>query len=329
MVLDEFHKNLKWKNQLKGFYDTFGENIQIIVTGSAKLNIFRKGADSLLGRFIHFHLLPFSLGELSQRICLTFKEFKASLENPNLLETIPGGSQGPDDVQLLMKFGGFPEPLLAQSDEILNIWTRSRCELLIRQDLKDVTNIIHLGQVEILASFLPDRVSSPLSIQSLCSDLDGSYSSVQRWLSALEQVYFHFVIRPFSKSIPRSLKKEGKIYLWDWTGVDKPGPRFENMVACHLLKLVHYYNDTGQGQLNIHYLRTKDKSEVDFLVTNRNIPLFTVEVKLSDFALDNGFKKFHPYVDVPHFQIVSGPRIFRKFSQACVIDFQSFFRNLP
>lgn len=148
-------------------------------------------------------------------------------------------------------------------------------------------------------------------------------------MKSLSDVYYHFEVKPYSKSIPRSLKKEGKIYLFDWCQVEAEGARFENLVALHLLKLVHYYNDTGQAKLALYYLRNKDKDEVDFIISNKNIPLFTIEVKLSDTNLDKTYLKFQKYTKVPHFQIVKTPNILNLYPTAKVISFSKFFWKLP
>lgn len=149
-------------------------------------------------------------------------------------------------------------------------------------------------------------------------------------MNALQMVYYHFDIRPYSKSVSRSLKKEPKIYLYDWTEIEKEGPRFENMIAGHLLKLVHFYNDTGQAQLGLHYLRNKDGKEVDFLVTQKNKPLFMVEAKLNDIGLDRSYQAFNKKWKIPHFQIVSNPDFFRDHDDGvAVVSFNKFFSNLP
>lgn len=233
-----------------------------------------------------------------------------------------------------MQFGGFPEPFQSQSKEIYRAWASNRLELLVRQDLREISNIMNIGQVELLASFIPDRVGSPLSVQSLAEDLDAAHTTVTRWMKDLSDVYYHFEIKPHSKSIPRALKKEGKVYLYDWSTVENDGPRFENMVASHLLKAIDFYNDTGQGNLRLRYLRDKEKNEVDFVILEKEKPLYTVEAKRGDLSLAKGFQAFRRYIDVPHFQIVKQPGIFRRFeipkqTNAYVISFDSFFEYLP
>ena len=232
-------------------------------------------------------------------------------------------------VDQLFQFRGFPEPFLSEREDILKIWQKNRSELLIRQDLNDFSNFLNTNQIEVLASLLPESVASILSVQSLREDLDVAHTTVGRWLNALNQVYYHFEIKPFSQKIPRSLKKDGKIYLYDWSSVDSEGARFENMVASHLLSLIQYYNDIGSSQLGLYYLRNKEKQEVDFIITNKMKPMFTVEVKLSDLSLDKTFMKFRKYFNCPHFQIVKIPGLNRFFKEenARVLSFENFFNS--
>jgi len=253
---------------------------------------------------------------------LTF--FKESIEN---------SSHQTQATEALLKFGGFPEPLLSGREDVHRIWQKNRLELLIRQDLRDLTRLTEVSQVEILASLLPEKVGSPISVQSLREDLEVAYTTVQRWLKFLEALYYQYEIKPYSKSIARSLKKEGKIYLFDWSSIDSPGARFENMVASHLLKMCHYYTDIGAANLNLKYLKNKEKKEVDFLILKNKLPWFTVEVKLGDLQLDPSFGNFQKQIKVPHFQIVKIPHVYREFKletgAATVISFENFFSHLP
>jgi predicted AAA+ superfamily ATPase len=330
ILLDEFHKNPKWKNQLKGFYDTYGDKIQIIVTGSAHLDSYQKGSDSLLGRFLHFHLHALSLGEISNLAPWNFKEFSERINSPDgfKLEAKRGAQKIVDQ---LLRFSGFPEPYLNQNEAIHQIWSKTRLELLIRQDLRDVSNLLKNNQVDVLTLLLPDKIGSPLSVQSLAEDLDVAHTTVTRWLNSLKQVYYHFDLTPYSKNIARSLKKESKIYLYDWSLVESAGPRFENMVACHLKKMVDYYNDTGQAALSLRYLRDKERNEVDFIILKNEKPFASIEAKLNDLNLSKTFLKFRKKYNFPHFQIVLTPDVYRSYqsNQACVIDFARFFQKLP
>lgn len=330
ILLDEFHKNPKWKNQLKAFYDIYGDKIQMMVTGSAKLDTYRKGSDSLMGRFIHFHLHAFSYGELTETKMMSFKEFQEGVLNPEKFN-ISAPKSSEEILKNLFQFSGFPEPYLAASESIHQIWSKNRLELLIRQDIAETSNLLRNHQVDILALLMPDKVGSPLSVQSLTEDLQVSHTTVTRWLNALKQVYYHFDVVPHSKNIARSLKKESKIYLYDWSQVEDSGARFENLVACHLKKAVDYYNDTGQANLSLRYLRDKDKNEVDFIIVKNEKPLASFEVKLNDLNLDKSFVKFQKKEKFPHFQVVMTSDIHRNYKElnATVISFNKLFQKLP
>lgn len=330
ILLDEFHKNPKWKNQLKAFYDIYGDKIQIMVTGSAKLDTYRKGSDSLMGRFIHFHMHTFSYGELTESKMLSFKDLQEGILNPEKFNIIVK-KNSEEIIKNLFHFSGFPEPYLAASESIHQIWSKNRLELLIRQDIAETSNLLRNHQVDILALLMPDKVGSPLSVQSLTEDLQVSHTTVTRWLNALKQVYYHFDVIPYSKNIARSLKKESKIYLYDWSQVEDVGARFENLVACHLKKAVDYYNDTGQANLSLRYLRDKDKNEVDFIILKNEKPLASFEVKLSELNLDKSFIKFQKKEKFPHFQVVMTSDIFRSYKElnATVISFNKLFQKLP
>jgi uncharacterized protein len=324
LVLDEIHKSKGWKQKLKGLYDHLGEELKVMVTGSARLSVYKKGGDSLMGRYLHFRLHPFTLSELvggaargpqvfyEKVFCSAFtgKHYQAAFEK-------------------LSQFSGFPEPLLAEDTRILNIWRKGRLEKVVREDLRDLTRIQEIGQVEALMSLLPDKVGSPVSIASLREDLDVSFDTVKRWLKYLEELYYHFSIRPYSKSVARSLKKEPKLYLFDWTEIEDKGARFENIIASHLLKACHYWVDTGEGDFQLHYLRDKQKHEVDFLVTRNKKPWFSVECKYADTHIDPQSIKLQAQLDVPHVQLVHGPGVWRQInSKLWVMSAEKFLQWL-
>jgi uncharacterized protein len=304
VVLDEIHKDRRWKRNLKGIYDTLARPCDILVTGSARLNVYKKGSDSLLGRYFHFRLHPFSLRELSN-----------PLPNApeNLIESLFGRSlnkkeswrQSCDD---FLRFGPFPEPLLKQNSRQARAWQRQRHDLIIREDLRDITRIPELARIEMLAALLPERVGSLFSISSLVEYLEVSYATVKTWLEYLKELYFLFEVKPWQKRIPRSLKKEGKIYLWEYSEIDDNAARFENLVACHLLKACDYWNDSGEGDFKLYYLRNKEKQEIDFLIVKNSQPWLPVEVKLSDTTPSKNWDKFLPFIGCKYaLQIVNKP----------------------
>jgi len=154
-------------------------------------------------------------------------------------------------------------------------------ELLFREDLRDLTQIQETGQVQVLADLLVNQAGQLLNYSSLAANTFISVDTVRRWITALESLYFCFIVRPWYRNVPKSLRKQPKVYLWDWSMVADKGARYENFVASHLLKAVHWWTDIGLGSYALHYLRDKAKREVDFLVTRDEKPWFLVEVKSS------------------------------------------------
>lgn len=285
VIFDEIHKAKSWKRHLKGIYDTLEHRVDIIVTGSARLGIYKRGSDSLLGRYFSFRLHPFTLAELLKRECPDPDQLKLKLAD----ELDSSSAESRDTLNFLLKFGGFPDPFFGQSERRARAWRALRTQQLIREDLRDLSRLPELSQIEMLVALLPEQVGSTLSRTGLSEDLEVAYTTVARWLNYLSALYFHFEIKPYSKSIKRSLKKEGKLYLWDYSEVKDTGARFENLVAQHLLKLCHYWSDCGHGNFDLSYLKTFEDLEIDFLVTRDGRPFLPVEAKLSDTNLSTNW----------------------------------------
>lgn len=268
IVFDEIHKYGKWKTFLKGFFDTYKGRVNIIVTGSSRLDVYKKGGDSLMGRYFPYRLHQLSLGELG-RTDMREKEINPPFKSRNL------------DFENLFKNGGFPEPFIKNDPRFLNRWKTLRQEQLIREDIRDLSRIQELGQIELLAEIVKHQAGQLTNYSNLANKINVSSDTIRRWLKTLQSFFYCFSIQPWFKNISRALIKEPKTYLWDWVNVDDPGSRAENFVASHLLKAVNYWTDCGFGQYALWFIRDKEKREVDFLVSRDNQPWFLVEVKLS------------------------------------------------
>jgi uncharacterized protein len=309
LVLDEIHKAPGWKRTLKGLYDTLERPCDIVVTGSARLDVYRKGGDSLLGRHLAFRLHPFSIAELSP---LDARSDPRDKLKRLLAGHLPAAQEREAVFAALSRLGGFPEPFLTASDRAARIWRQSRVTQVIREDLRDLTHLTELGKIEMLASLLPERVGSPLSRQALSEVLEVAHPTITRWIGALTDLFYCFELKPWTKAVSRSLRKESKVYLWDWSEVDEPGPRFENLVACHLLKACDYWTDTGEGRFELWYLRNKEKEEIDFLIVRDKRPWLAVEAKLSDTTPSKHFPKFLRYLGLDAgLQLVASPDVNR------------------
>ncbi|MCY4322731.1 MAG: ATP-binding protein [Gammaproteobacteria bacterium] len=282
IILDEIHKYPHWKNLVKGLYDTSRDLLSILVTGSARLDHYRKGGDSLQGRYHHYRLHPFSLGELTN-------------------------AASSNDVRTLLQFGGFPEPLLAANARLWRRWQSERLSRVVYQDVRDMENVRQIALIELLIGALPARVGSPLSVRSVSEDLQVSHQTVVRWLEILERLYVCYRIPPFGAPLIRAVKKENKLYLWDWSQVPDAGARFENLVAGHLLKYCHFEADTQGYAMELRFIRDTDGREVDFVVLRDGAPLFAVECKTGERDVSRTLEYFRERTSIPKwFQVHLG-----------------------
>ena len=293
VVLDEVHKWRQWKRWLKGEYDTHGARVRFLVTGSARLDTYRRGGDSLQGRYHHYRLHPFSVAELSAPGA--GREVVPGRE----LEIGAGTEAAADHLRALFEYGGFPEPLLAQSARTLRRWQRGRLERFFREDVRDLDTVRDLSLVEQFADALPGRVGSPLSLNALREDLEVSHRAVTHWIDVLERLYHVALLRPFASRRVAALKRMPKAYLWDWSLVSGPAARFENLMALHLLKFCHALQDRDGYGVDLWYLRDRAGREVDFLVTLDGRPWFAVEAKLSEGPVDPSLRYFRDRLRIP------------------------------
>jgi len=288
--LDEIHKYPRWKRFLKGLYDARGRDLEIIVTGSGRLDIYQRGGDSLFGRYHLYHLHPFTLGEYICENRQTVSPPGEFWEKVKSTKTPDGAKEGLIDLETLT---GFPEPLFSGSEARLRRWRRSHQTLVVREDLRDLTRIREIGLIETLVALLPERIGSPLSVNSLREDLGVNFMTVQGWLEALGRLYYLFNIRPYAGRLARTLRREEKTYLFDFTAIENSGSRFENLIALHLNKLCDAWTDWGYGDFVLHYVRDREKREVDFLITENQKPYALVEAKLTGEGIDPNLKYFH------------------------------------
>lgn len=319
LVIDELHKYSRWKNSLKGLYDLNKNRIQLIVTGSARLDFYRRSGDSLAGRYLPYRLHPFSLGEVA-RVKRAPKEdfFEDCTQTFSLKD--------------LLALSGFPEALLRGSEELAQRWSRLHREMIIREDLRDLKSVRDIVLVDTLAVLLAQKAASQFSYNSLKEDLRVAFATVQDWVGLLESVYYCFLIRPYTSRVARSIQKEPKVYLMDWTRVTDLGRRLENLVACHLLKACHAWTDSAQGHYELFYVRDKEKREVDFLVTENRKPYLLAEVKSGDSNISPALfyytAKLKPKFS---FQIVMSPsnEASRGLTQIEVVSAERFLSALP
>jgi uncharacterized protein len=317
VVFDEIHKYKDWKNYLKGIYDQFHDQYRFLVSGSGRLDIYQKGGDSLAGRYFLFHLWPLTVGELGNRN----REIGSFLRDPLQME-MGDRSDLAQIWQGLSELSGFPEPYLSGRKTHYRRWTTIYSRQLIREDIRDLTDIKSIADLETLYFLLPSRVGSPLSIPSLASDLKVSYNSVQSWLSVFELFFLTFTIAPWTQKIARAIQKERKTYLWDIPRIKDPGARFENMVAIELYRAVNGWNDMGYGAFSLHFIKNKEQQEVDFVIANDGDPVVLIEAKVKDSEPTKALRKFQDFLKTPAVQLVEdadGYRLFANGDQSILV----------
>jgi predicted AAA+ superfamily ATPase len=279
LVFDELHKMTDWKNYLKGVFDTRAQQ-HILVTGSARLQTFRQAGDSLAGRYFAHRLLPFTPAELHQ-------------------------TDQPVNLDLLLKRGGFPEPLNAETDVDADRWRKQYADSLIRTDILDFERVHDLRAIQLLLEMLRRRVGSPLSFKSLAEDLQIAPNTVKKYIQIFEALFIVFRVTPFSRNIARSLVKEPKLYFYDQGMVlGDAGAALENLLAISLYKHILGREDTTGKNLSLNYLRTKEGREVEFCIVEEDAVEKMIEVKASDSNLDKNLRYFSERYPFPAVQVV-------------------------
>lgn len=308
VILDEIHKYPKWKNYLKGVYDSFKKEYRFLVTGSGRLDLYKKGGDSLLGRYFSAFLFPLTCGELMHHLP-SLAHFKQQLQ-----EGPPKKSSS--RYETLFEVSGFPEPFMRGTKKFYHQWFQERKTLLLREDIRDAAQIRDLSLFEMLSHLIPERVGSPLSINSLREDIGVAFETVRDWILLLERFYYLFRLNPYTARLSRTLKKETKVYLFDWVEIEDLSYRFENMTALHLLKAVQTWKSMGEGILDLHYLRDKEKREVDFLISQNRKPLCLIECKFNQEQLAPHLIYFQEKLSVPYaVQLVHSSGVCKKIKE--------------
>lgn len=310
IALDEFHKYGKWKSLLKGFFDLYGSRCHCIVTGSARMDVYKRGGDSLAGRFFTYRMHPLSVGEL----CRTTLPAESATRPPAQLSNA--------DFRALLRFGGFPEPFTRQNTRFYTRWVAARHDVILKEDIRDLTRVQETASVQLLAELLAAQAGQSVNQSTLATTLQVSVDTISRWLRILESLYVTFSIRPWFKCVAKSIRKQPKVYFRDWSVIRDEGARNENFVACHLFKAVQTWEDLGIGRFDLCYLRDKMGREVDFVVVRDGKPWFLVEVKTGE---DRELNR-----NLSYYQLVTGAQhAFQIAVNANFVDADCFAGNAP
>jgi predicted AAA+ superfamily ATPase len=303
VCMDEIHKYPRWKNVLKDFFDSFGDEIGFIVTGSARLDMMRKSGDSLAGRYFLFHVNPLTLAEVIGADTAGDPPNSGTEFVRRRLDTV---EYHDDALSTLLALSGFPEPFVTGSSRFHVRWQTDYVDRLIREDLRDLSHVRELENIAKAIKLLPERICSPLSINGLAGDLQTSFATAAGYVQLLELGYVLFRVRPYSKKLARSLTKETKAYFYDWTRVDEDSRRFENYAAVEFRTLTNLWTDWGAGDFDLRYMRTRDGKETDFLVLKNDKPWLLAEIKTSRGSIEPHHLQNRAFLgkDVPFVQIV-------------------------
>ncbi len=308
IVFDELHKYKRWKQFLKGFFDTYEARIRVMVTGSSRLDVYRRGGDSLMGRYFLYHMHPLSVAELCRHAPTNCTHVKP-MQLPE------------SEWRALWEHGGHPEPFVKRSSRFSVRWRELRRQQLLREDIRDMTSIQEINQLVILARLLAEHSSDPLIYSSLAKQVRVSENTIRSWVATLCSFHYGFVVKPWFRNVAKALRKEPKWFLRDWSGIADPGKRAETFCACHLLKAVEGWSDLGLGTFELRYLRDTRKREVDFLVVRDGDPWFLVEAK-------HGTPGLSPHL--AYFQRQTGARhAFQVSIDADYIDADCFLHQDP
>jgi len=330
VVLDEIHKYPRWKTYIKGLWDTRKERVDLLVTGSGRLDIYQRGGDSLLGRYHQYRMHPLSVKEIVDPDSSSLEENPEMTMRSLLKLAGPAPAEARRALEGLLRWGGFPEPFLERNERQHRLWLRERRTLIVKEDLRDLTRIRMLSQVEELMELVVLRAGGVLSYNALREDLQVAVESVRQWTNHLQRLYFMYLIRPFAGNIARSLRKEPKLYLWDWSEITDRGARFENLMAGHLLKWCHFTQDWGLPPIDLHYLRDREKREVDFLLTLDRRPWALIEVKISDRSPTPAMSYFAERLKAPlKIQVVLECERPGMAGDVHVVDAANFLRTMP
>lgn len=309
IILDEIHKYRHWKNYLKGIYDEFHQDFLFLVSGSGRLDLYQRGGDSLAGRYLLFHLWPLTMAEFGPADLM----LEDWLSDP--LKLAEDDARAKSLWSRLMTFSGFPEPFFWARKQSWRRWSQTYHRQLLREDMREAGGLTSVQGAEDLFSLLPGRVGAPLSVSGLARVIGVSPHTAGKWLELFERFFLSFRISPWTRKVSRAIVKEKKLYLFDTPLIQDAGARFENAVALELNRAVRSWTELGYGAFSLHYVKNKEKQEVDFLMARDREPLLLIETKLTDRAVSAALLRFQDQLGVPAVQLVSsGEGTFRRWS---------------
>lgn len=322
VCFDEIHKRRDWKKLLKGYYDSPERRENFVVTGSGRFDHYRKGGDSLQGRYFSYQLHPLAYDEIY------YGQKKAPvLSRPrDFAAWEPHRSSLPDEE--LRVYGGFPQPFLRQSARFSSQWNDAYLTRLVREDIRDFSAVERIDAIEMLARLLPSRLQSPLSIKSLSEDVDVSPVAIKSWMNLFDNLYLGFFVSPWHRKVHRSVKKERKWYYYQWTFAESDSAQFENYIAVQLGAICSYWTKLGYGRWELYYLRDQDRREIDFVLVKDLVPKALVEAKGARQPWPAGLHYYAKKLGIPAFLVYPRGEIGRIGRSGWSLPAASFLRGL-
>lgn len=309
VMFDEINRHRGWRRYLKGAYDRVEGDYQFLVAGSSRLDYPQRRGDSLAGRYYLLHLWPFTQAELGRANCKP----EAFFGNP-LQVSMERYSELSGLWAELAEQSGFPEPYLSGRKTSYRRWSTAYAEQLIREDIRDLTGVKGITELETLYHLLPAQVGRLLSVPSLAQGLQVAYNTIRSWLTTLQRFFAVLGLSPWSRGVPRAIREGQKIYLWDVPRVRDAEARFENMVALELCRAVSNWNEMGYGRFGLNFIRTKDQQEVDFLLSDDGRPVLLVDARAEEHQPSPALMKFQAALKVPAVQLVEAAEGYRRVS---------------
>lgn len=322
ICFDEIHKRPKWKDILKGIYDVYKDQYRFVITGSARLDTFKKSGDSLVGRYFHTQLFPLNLPDFVKN------DFQLPKQPENLIKW----SQDLKDARELddlLQLGGFPEPFFSGRESFWNRWSQNHTDLILTEDLRDLTRVIEVDKIETLLEMMQPSIGQLISNHRLAQDLETTHNSIKRWLQILNKLQLIFSVSPYSNHIRKAYKKEKKWYFMDWKKSENN--LFENYIACSLYRAVRLYNDRFGEKMSLHFIRTHNGTEVDFLICRHKKPWLLIEVKEGQPEVSKAIHRFTEEFNIPCFIVTKKKNIFKKEKgkRIYAISWSKFGQVLP
>lgn len=311
VCFDEIHKIPRWKNILKGFFDVYEDEYYFIITGSARIDIMRKSGDSLTGRYFLFILNPFILSEIEGN---KLKNLESEDDaNSFIFKNLDKQKETQNKMEDLIKFSGFPEPFIKSNESFLKLWNKEYFETIAKMDLRDISNIQFLEKLIDIIYLLPNRVGSPLSIDSISQDVELNFRTVKRYIDYLSLSYLVFFLSPYTGNIKRLNKKMKKLYFYNYSIINDEASKFENYVALELKTRIELWNIISKDNYELFYLRNREGQEIDFVIVKNSKPFILIETKLNPSKIDSHCKYFSAkFGGIPFLQLVKQKNIVRK-----------------